>query len=222
MAGASAEAAAWRAVESVRLGPPAAPRAYRATIESRAGDEDSPRLRLAGPTGAPLSVVLEGGLVTAKAGLTGSPLRATRRRGAYLYAPDPLNRRPAEQVVIVFGRAYASDPGSIRIIRLPARGAPHVAFADATFLLERIADLDRDGRADLIGRRTGPQSFSRCRWTYAPFSVFRQATRGGFEYSRPLSRAYNRAHYVWAGREPRDDIAVDICRRTGPRLVAKP
>jgi hypothetical protein len=66
---------------------------------------------------------------------------------------------------------------------------------------------------------------TKCLSTYDPISVFRLSAgaAGRFVYDEALSKAYNLSHrYVWAGPNAREDVAVDLCRKAGPILVAAP
>lgn len=115
-------------------------------------------------------------------------------------------------LMLAFGYAYASDPFQLIILGLDRTGYPKLLFRE-DFDLRAIADVDGDGRADLVGRATVPQGLGQCVATYDPFAVYRLGVRSDAmpNYDLALSRTYNLAHYVWAGPKTSEEIEVRGC-----------
>jgi hypothetical protein len=61
-----------------------------------------------------------------------------------------LKLSPDESALLLFGYPYVSDPGVLTVVLLKRGELPHVVFSDPLQLL-RVADLDQDGRPELIG-----------------------------------------------------------------------
>ena len=224
LAGAASAAPRWVNEETLTF------KNYGLYVEKAEGDEDSPRLTVAasydvkgGDGGYALQITREGGLETLKVALAEQDgLPANGLTSAYLYAPGPVD--PAgPRYFMVFGRAFASDPGGITVIHAGAKGATTL-LSDDTFLLEAIADLDHDGLPELIGHRSLSQSFNDCMATYDPYTVYRQATpTGAFKAAPKLSRSYTLAQgYPWAGPKAREDIGVSHCGTHGLTLMKPP
>ena len=176
----SSAAPVWNTVEQVSY-PWTGAQNYVFTVEAAAPTasgggavEDSPELRITGPRHTSLVVSVSGGLVTKSQGVSRqSLLKDDLLSSQYLYLSPRLVGQNHAPALIVFGWAYASDPGSIRVIALDASGRAHVAFASDTFLLEDIVDLDGDGIDELVGRPSLSQKFGGCLETYDPFAVYR-------------------------------------------------
>jgi hypothetical protein len=210
----------WRRIESVSVGG-----AHVLTIEQNRRSEDTPRLRIGGPAPRSMIIAPEGGLVTVKVGLGARPVMAANRLlSRYVYATPRLTDLAGKPLLVVFGQAFVSDPGSIRVIGFDRAGDPRVLLSHETFQLQRIVDLDRDGVAELVGPRSFSQSSTPCLWTYDPYAVFKLAHASGrFEYSEPLSKAYNERHYFgWAGPNGSEAISVNRCAKGGGRIVPTP
>jgi hypothetical protein len=196
---------------------------YDLRIEGRPDiDAGHPVLRIVGPGGERLVVKAGGGLVPYAEGLL-DPIashsgQAVKSR--YVYANAALRDRQGQPMVAVFGYAFASDPGAVRVIGLDGAGRPRVLLRQETFALAEVRDLDGDGVAELIGRRRLSQTSGECRTTYDPFAVYRldAGPAARFRYSEGLSRRYNLAHYVWAGPAAHEDIAVASCGKQ-PRIL---
>ena len=197
----------WHTIETINATP-----GHTVTIEANAASEDSPRLRFVDRR-LNFIVTAPGGLVPlSNARPPGHPSAPSSDLGSkYLFAQPSLKDRNGFTLFIAFGHAYASDPGSIRVISTDAKGARYLALSDDTFDLHGTLDLDHDGIRELIGRRSLSQSSGKCAFSYDPYTVYRLSNRGQFEYSPDLSEAYNRAHYVWAGPRGREDITVNPC-----------
>ncbi len=208
----------WHAIETARFAWRSGASAYKFIVEEGPGDR---RLRIIDPDGAVHIISVEGGFVTIVDGLAEPALANDNLlKSKYAYLSPKLRNARNEPLLIGFGWAFASDPGSIRVIGLDARGIPRVIFSDDTFRLFAIGDLDGRGRPDLIGIRSVSESVNGCVRTYDPFSVLRFATNGRLRYSLSLSKAYNLAHYYgWAGPKYRDDIVVVTCPNAPARIM---
>jgi len=211
----------WRTVETVH--PAGAFSSFALTIETKAGDEESPRLMVAGPRGRTLRVTAEGGLVTLAEGLGGHALPVGRRlRSAYVLTSARLATPSGEPILIVFGRAYGGDPGSIRVIALGRDGVARLVLSLAAFDLTHV-EARPGGGVDLVGVRSLSQFMDKCRKTYDPFAYYRFGgeSPGHFQYDLALSRAYTVSHMAgWAGPAAREDIGVDTCDHTAGRFGA--
>jgi len=161
----------WAPSETLRVGSPAAAN-YTFTVEARAGDPTTTRMRFSAPDG---------------------------QTGGRQYEGDPSWVQIAG---LRDGRVDAGDPLRLNLV--------DVAWTT--------------NGATLIGLRAWRQSAAPCRVTYDPYAVFDAAVNGSsprVRYSEAKSRAYNLAHYVWAGPDARADITVDTCGPR-PRLVRQP
>jgi hypothetical protein len=159
--------------------------------------------------------------LTVETGLAKSNLLKSK----YVFVSKALTNRSHDPLVVVFGAPEDPDPGAIRVLHLGAGGKMETLLSYDNFQIVSIADLDHDGVAELIGRRSFSQMDTKCLSTYDPISVFRLSAgaAGRFVYDEALSKAYNLSHrYVWAGPNAREDVAVDLCRKAGPILVAAP
>jgi len=216
---ASAAAAAPRqAVETTHIG------GYVLTVESEDGADDSPRLVIAAPGGHTTTLSLNGGLAAVKDAMTTKSLAALNTLNSkYLYATDALkDRASGDRLVLVFGAAEDPDPWAIRVLHLAANGQVQTVFSEDAFELTAIADLNKDGVPELIGRPSYSQMDNRCIATYDPQAVYR-LSGGSYVYDEALSKTYNLTHrYVWAGPHSREDVGVDLCNKSGPKLVPAP
>jgi hypothetical protein len=166
-----------------------------------------------------------GPFLTVKDGLKYSRRGTLRGRvsdSTHLFFTDHFGGKTSAATLLVFGYAYASDANELIVIGLDATGYPKLLFR-GDMQVEAITDLDGDGRAELVGRRTIPQGFGKCRETYDPFTVMRFPAVPGRapRYEEALSRAYNRAHYVWAGPSMSESIEVDACVPGKYRIVER-
>jgi hypothetical protein len=211
----------WTPIESLRYGPPGA--SSKLTVEQDKSNDDSPRLKILGPNGRTTVITLVGGLITAAAALTETPLnRANLLHSKYFYASDALRDPSGDRLLVVFGAAPDSDPSSIRILHFGPNGRIDTLMANDAFALIAVTDLNHDGKPELVGRASLSQFDKPCVTTYDPLAVYRQSGET-YLYDEALSKAYNLSHrYVWAGPTSREDIGVDVCRKAGPRIVAKP
>ena len=207
---------AWKALETVTLSsPPGVNR--RAVIEHALATDDSPRIRFNPGMASEIIVSPEGGVVSVAEGLQSSHrMPPNLLSSRWIYSPSVAGR--PDQIAMIFGRAFASEPGSISIIDLLPNGKLERVFSDDTFQIDTIET--RGGSILLIGKRSLTQMLSACTSTYDPFTVFQLDGSGRFRRSASLSRSYNLSHgYVWAGPKSRDDIHVNVCTKPA-RLVA--
>jgi hypothetical protein len=189
------------------------------TVESNRSSDDSPRIHIDWRGHRALTVQPEGGLVrVADAVKWARGLPSNRLSSAWVYSPK-FSSRAGENFYLMFGWAFASDPGSLRIVRIRADGKPQLVYSDDTFLVDAIAE-DTDG-LELAGRRSLSEAMGGCLTTYDPFTVIRLRRDRPPKPSVALSRKYNLSHgYVWAGPKPREDLRVDSCAKP-TRLVGK-
>ena len=217
--GATSGPSAWQPVETTRFGSAAA--SYHLTTEANAGDDNSPRLSVLDSSGHATVITFDNGMVPVSEGLRDTGLPATNQlKSKYVFEAKALTDRSGERLVVVFGAAMDPDPFAIRVLRLGPGGKVETLLSEDAFVITSIADLDHDGVAELIGRRSYSQMDTKCLSTYDPISVFRLAAgaQGRFVYAENLSKAYNLAHhYVWDGPNAREDVAVDVCLKAGPR-----
>lgn len=144
---------------------------------------------------------------SARAGLRPVGQRFAMVPGGALHGP----------VLLAFGYAYASDPGLLVAIVTDSAGIPGLLTSGEMDLI----DVLKPGQADeaWVLRPSIPQSMGdpkSCGATYDPFHVWRFVRRSAREAPRLVedsaaTEAYNRANYVWAGPEVREDIEVDGC-----------
>jgi len=219
VAGAAAAApAAWQPVETTHIG------AYTLTVESDASADDSPRLEIAGPGGHTTILSMNGGLAAVKDAMSTKSLAALNKlRSKYLYAADALkDRASGDRLVVVFGAAEDPDPYAIRVLHLAANGQVQTLLSDDSFELTAITDLNGDRTPELVGRPSYSQMDTKCLSTYDPMGVYR-LSGAQYVYDEGLSKTYNLTHrYVWAGPKAREDVAVDLCLKAGPKLVPAP
>ena len=211
----------WTRVESLQvIGPNR--HGYTLTVEDNPEIDATPRLRVAGPNGRGLKVQQDGGLIPVAKALEGKRLLEPNSVGSkYVYIPPTLKDPSNEIFLIVFGWAYASDPGSIRIVKLD-RDSPKLVFSAETFELEQIIRLNGGHEIQIVGRRSLSQLWGKCLSTYDPYAVFKMGSAAKFEYSAALSKGYNLTHrYVWAGPDSREDVAVDECASPRKLVPAK-
>lgn len=193
----------WRGLERLTL------EGVQLTIEANPDAGASPRLRLTGVRHA--AIAPPGGLIPVAAGLSripGAPANALPSRWVY----RPTGARPA----LVFGHGYETDPGSLTVVNVARARATHM---EDTFALAALRV--RDGGYVLTGRPGLAQMWDRCTAAYEPYRVLVVTASGQVRTDRAASRAYNLAHYVWAGPAPRADRAVDVCA-TPARWAAIP
>ena len=204
-----AEDGAWRPLEVVRYAQPGGP-TFVLTVEDDPSSGDTPRLRISRSGVADFVVLPPGGLVSTAEGLIDMDRPPPNLvRSKFVYLTKALRDRSGHPFLIVFGHGYASDPYSIRILRLAPSGAPKYALSEDQFEVEEILDLDHKG-IGLAGRRTLSEVVGDCRKTYDPYAVLRLSpSTQTFVYSPRLSRSYTLKRLGrWAGPKARDDVTV--------------
>jgi hypothetical protein len=217
---------AWRPIETTSVEWSQGRGPYTLIVEELEDEsaEDSPRLRIGVPDGRSLIITAPGGLVTINDGLLLDQRLAGDNllRSTYLYLTTRLKGPRRSPMLVVFGQAYASDPGSLRVLSLDGSGYPLPVFTSNTFDLTALEDTDGDGNCEIVGKHCLSQSWGKCFTTYDPYSVYRLPVRRGAKavFSPRLSKTYNLKHYYgWSGPRCREDIAVVLCERK-PRIMS--
>ena len=144
-------------------------------------------------------------------------------RSRYLYLTARLRGAGNTPMLLVFGQAFASDPGSLVVLALNSSGQPVEVLRHATFEPTALEDLDGDGVPELIGKRSLSQTWGKCFTTYDPYAVYRLTgtAQPHAVYDIALSRAYNLAHYAgWAGPNGSEAYAVVTCGGGRPRVMS--
>ncbi|HEX8161842.1 MAG TPA: hypothetical protein VF538_08225 [Pyrinomonadaceae bacterium] len=222
------QASGWRVVETVGHDWRHAGERYTFLVEkppNNTASGDPTRLRIRVP-GKPEFVLLdEGGINQIGGELANKRLAAKNLlRSPYLYLSPDLKSPQGLPMLIVFGWAHAGSPGSIHVLALDADGYPSEVFAAESLVLADLADVDGDGRREIVGKNYDSEGLVECLSTYNPYAVYRLPPSGAgkAKYSLALSRAYNLKHYYgWAGATYREDVFVDRCARRGrPRLIS--
>jgi hypothetical protein len=114
-------------------------------------------------------------------------------------------------LAFLFGRAYASSPGSLDVIELTPDGDPKLILHRNNLGFLALEDLNGDGIAEIVGYPCMSQVWGNGLETYDPLHVYQLSpTKGGkATLSLALSKTYNLRHYYgWAGPDCREDIAV--------------
>jgi hypothetical protein len=188
-------------------------------LDNATVDDDSPRMLVEQP-GSKALVIAEGGLVPLSEGLIFNKdfAKANLLKSKYLaLLPGGRGRPP---FLFVLGRAYASDPGSVRVVGIRDGRATLVLGRDI-FEPRAFVDLDGDGAFELVGNPSYAQNDGKCRQTYDPFAVYRLEKDGWFRYSLALSKRFNEKHYYgWAGPKAREDVRVITCGKFKGRIVS--
>lgn len=201
-------------------------RTYQLSLE-KSGSEDQAhvRLRIKVPGRHDFTLVVPGDVaklseVTGDQKLTQDNLLES----TYLYLTPKLKDHLGRPMLVMFGWAYGSDPGSLHVLSLDRSGYPTNVFSSETFELAAIKDLDGDGISELVGKHCLSQLWGTCFSTYDPFSVYRlsQTTSGKARLSLPLSRKYDEKNYYgWAGPTCSEEIAVVLCAPRGkPKIMS--
>jgi len=127
----------------------------------------------------------------------------------YVLAADASS--DARTVLILFGYAVASSPGSLDVIELPLTGGPRVVLHRNELGLRTLTDLDSDGLAELVTFPCVSQTWGNDLLTYDPYNIYKLGIGPGekAQISIPLSQSYNLAHYYgWAGINCSEKLAV--------------
>ena len=173
------------------------------------------KLRILPPNnGQEYTLVDSGGFVNISSELSNPKLEQRNlAKSEYLYFSPDMMQADKTPLLILFCWAYASSPGVIHILQLGVAGRPHEVF-NGEFLITAFADLDRDGRKELIGKRWLSEVLGDCLQSYSPYFVYGYPQKGtsSLQYSLALSEKYNRAHYYgWIGPRPTERFFVVRC-----------
>jgi hypothetical protein len=127
-------------------------------------------------------------------------------------------------LLILFGYAFGSSPGSLDIIELPPIGGPRVALHRDELSLHSLTDLDSDGTAELVTAPCFSQAWGDNLLTYDPYNVYKLGQVPGepAQISLALSKDYNLAHYYgWAGIACSEKLAIVLHPPGGgkPRML---
>jgi hypothetical protein len=134
-------------------------------------------------------------------------------KSKHLLMISSLKGRSKHPLLLLFGWAYGSSPGSLHIISLDDDGIPKEILNLETFEIRAFTDLDKDKTPELIGYPCFSQSWGPkdSFLTYDPFHVYRFGATATSEMKLDLqlTESYNRKNYYgWAGPECSEDIAV--------------
>lgn len=122
-----------------------------------------------------------------------------------------VNVADGRMILLLSGYSYASSPGSLDVIELPSSGAPRVVLHRKELGVREVADINGDGKAELVAYPCLSQEFGNGLLTYDPFNVYQFGSVAGesAQISVPLSKQYNIAHYYgWAGVNCSEKLAV--------------
>jgi hypothetical protein len=197
-------------------------RPYTFILESVEGANEN-RLRIEVPGRHDFILSVPGGIVTVNDGLLNKKLAADNLlKSNYLYLSPKFTDIKERSMLFVFGSAYGSSPGSVRVLSLDQSGYPVEVFSSNEFEVTALTDLNGDGIAEIIGKRCLSQISGTCLSTYDPYSVYRlpRSGVGKAMFSLTLSKAYNLKHYYgWAGPHCREDVTVVLCAPKGQRRM---
>ncbi|MFN2598152.1 MAG: hypothetical protein ABR563_13315 [Pyrinomonadaceae bacterium] len=213
----------WRSVETTDFRWRKGGETYTSVVESDVQGKEETELLIRVPSGRDFWLSIPGGVVKASDGWLDKKLAAENLlKSNYLFLTNRLKNGEGTPMLIVFGAAKASAPGSLRVLSLDKTGYPVEVLSDDNFQLTSLADLDGDGIAEIVGKHCLSQLSGAGVSTYDPYSVYRVSRVGKAAYSLTLSRSYNLRHYYgWAGRDCREDVLVALHPRKGkPRIVS--
>ena len=212
----------WQAIETTRYEWSKKSVSQTLIVEKR-NDEEF-RLRIETPGRADFLLPIVNGAVRLDDEIINKQLVADNLlNSSYLYLSPKLRDRSGRPMLIVFGEAMGSDPGSLNIVALNQTGVPKVVFSSETFELTAIQDLDADNQPEIVGLHCLSQEWGTCLTTYDPYSVYRFNPRSGSAVrSLALSKTYNlKNYYGWAGPNCSEQIAVVRCDTKGkPRVLS--
>lgn len=216
------QSANWKAVETTSIHWHKTRSPYTLILES-AGDMDT-RLRIKVPGQRDFILSTWDGITTFSEALLDEKLTSDNLlKSTYLLMPPKLKDDRGMPLLFVFGWGRGSSPGSLHILSLDKTGHPVVVCSLNEFELMALADLNRDGRFEIVGTHGLSQMMGECYSTYDPYSVYiLPRADGKARRSLALSKKYNLKHYYgWAGPEVREDIRVDLCDPQGkPRIMS--
>jgi hypothetical protein len=134
-------------------------------------------------------------------------------KSKYLLMISSVKGRSKHPLLLLFGWAYGSSPGSLHVIALGDDGIPKEILNLENFEIRSFVDLDKDKIPELIGYPCFSQSWGPgySFLTYDPFHVYRfgATATSGMTMDLQLTESYNRKNYYgWAGPECSEEIAV--------------
>jgi hypothetical protein len=177
-------------------------------VESSQTVENSPRARIVWRGKTVLTIQPDGGLAKLTEAAPEAGLPPNMTSSSWVYVPK-LQGEQSKGVVMIFGHAFASDPGSISVLKLSADSAPKFIYRNDTFLVTSVRE--HVGKLQIVGKQSLSQPTGVCATTYDPFSVVTTRADGALAYASTLSRKYNLSNYLWAGARAREDIRVNTC-----------
>jgi len=92
-----------------------------------------------------------------------------------------------DRLLLAIGRPYASDPDLLSVYRISKSGVKQVMRENIDLL--KVADIDHDGRTDIVGRQTSEGMGPKCS-SYDPNLVYTLGDR--FRSNRRLTEKYDR------------------------------
>lgn len=92
-----------------------------------------------------------------------------------------------DRLLLAIGYAYASDPESLSVFRISKTGVKQVMNENADLI--KVADIDHDGRTDIVGQQTSEGMGPNC-GTYNPDLVYTLGER--FRINPRLTENYDR------------------------------
>jgi hypothetical protein len=195
----------------------------QAIIEAPNG-EHSTRLRVQTGSQPDFVVSAPGGLVDLLTGLQAADIfvKSNALHSSHVFTRSDLRTKDGTAIIVVTGWAYASNPGSIRLVSVDKSGKPYLLFSSDKFALVVVEDIDHDGVSEIIGRHAFSETWGRCFTSYAPLSVYTlpKSAEGKVELSLPLSEQYNRTNYVgWVGPNASEEWAIVECAPGGLKIV---
>jgi hypothetical protein len=177
-----AKPAPWRVIEHVTIPWGSPPKQYTVILDEpvrdAAVDDEWQRIRVRAPSGEVFTTRSgQGPLVPVREGVFDSTLVLDNlTRSTHFYLSPKLRTFSGAPMLLLFGFAYASDPGSLKVLAPGAGGLPIEAFSSNEFELTAVEDLNGDGSAELIGKPSLSQCGGCNHCSYDPFAVYRFPT----------------------------------------------
>jgi len=213
-----ADAPRWRTLETLSLPIDATHPPNVLTVE-RSDDDARVRVTVKRPSGETIPEFFGTGLARLSQGVAAELLATNRLRSGYAFAAPKLDRFAGRRVLILLGDSGEPGPPTLHVLMVGP--TTFETYGAGPLYLTKIV-RSRLG-VELIGRPPLSEVVGRCRSTYDPYAVL--AFVGGKDpslaYAPALSRAYNRANYVWAGPKFRTDVTVVTCG-VRARLLKEP
>ncbi|MCW4469068.1 hypothetical protein OGH69_08845 [Flavobacterium sp. MFBS3-15] len=116
-----------------------------------------------------------------------------------------VHKEGIQSYIFLFGFPYGSGREEVFILKVKGRNMD-IIFHNKLEELQRVSDLDNDGHAEMIVRRS-PQflTVEEDIGTYSPFIIY---SLENFSVNKSLTEKYNKEHYIWEGIEYNDQIEV--------------